>query len=157
MDMFDQARAMSGTIELCKITQAELARRMGVSQSYIANKIRLLSLPQRVIQVIKDNKVSERHARSILRLDSEEKQLEILDKVIRRSLTVRECEALVDMETVKNYPCAVSKAETGKKIETFRSSLKESIAIMRSEGVEITERTSILGSRLYISLCISNI
>ena len=157
MDMFDQARAMSGTIELCKITQAELARRMGVSQSYIANKIRLLSLPQSVIQVIKDNKVSERHARSILRLDSEEKQLEILDKVIRRSLTVRECEALVDMETVKSYPCAVSNAEKGKKIETFRSSLKESIAIMRSEGVEITERTSILGSRLYISLCISNI
>ena len=44
MNMFDEARAMSGTLLLCKITQRELAERLGVSQSYVANKIRLLSL-----------------------------------------------------------------------------------------------------------------
>ena len=44
MEMFDEARAMSGTLKLCNITQKELADRMGVSQSYVANKLRLLRL-----------------------------------------------------------------------------------------------------------------
>ena len=96
--MFDEARAMSGTLKLCHLTQTELGERMGVSQSYIANKLRLLTLPPTVISMIRKNGVSERHARCILRLSTEEEQLDVLKKVISRSLTVRECEALVDLK-----------------------------------------------------------
>ena len=55
MDMFDEARAMSGTLELCRITQKELADRMGVSQSYVANKLRLLALSPYMEKLIKKN------------------------------------------------------------------------------------------------------
>ena len=53
MEMFEEARAMSGTLKLCNITQKELAERMGVSQSYVANKLRLLSLAPHLEKLIK--------------------------------------------------------------------------------------------------------
>ena len=109
--MFEEARAMSGTMELCKITQKELAERMGVSQSYVANKLRLLSLSPHVERLIKKHGISERHARAVLRLDSEDDQLEILEKVISRELTVRECEALVDLAVDSYMPEIIEKAE----------------------------------------------
>ena len=90
MDMFDEARAMSGTLQLCHITQKELAERMGVSQSYVANKLRLLAFTPYVEKLIKKHSISERHARALLRLESEEDMLEILEKVVTRELTVRE-------------------------------------------------------------------
>ena len=90
MNMFDEARAMSGTLQLCHITQRELAERMGVSQSYVANKLRLLAFSQYVERLIVKYQLSERHARALLRLDSDEDRLEIIEKVISRDLTVRE-------------------------------------------------------------------
>ena len=59
MDMFDEARAMSGTLKLCNITQKELAKSMGVSQSYVANKLRLLSFSPYVEKLIKKHGISE--------------------------------------------------------------------------------------------------
>ena len=102
MEMFDEARAIEGTLKLCSITQKELAERMGVSQSYVANKLRLLSFAPHLEKLIVKHGISERHARALLRLESDEDKLEILEKVIARDLTVRECEALVDMEIIQH-------------------------------------------------------
>jgi ParB family chromosome partitioning protein len=157
MDMFDEARAMSGTLELCNITQKELGKRMGVSQSYVANKLRLLSLSPYVEKLIRKNNVSERHARAILRLKSEDEQIEILEKVISRNLTVRECEAMVDMVVDTYAPSLISRAESSDRINAFVSTLKKSISTLRSMGVEVSDRTGYYGNKMYITLCISDI
>ncbi len=157
MDMFDEARAMSGTIELCNITQKELGKRMGVSQSYIANKLRLLTLSPYIEKLIKKNNISERHARSILRLSSEDEQIEILEKVISRGLTVRECEALVDMKVDTYAPAVISKSENGSRIDAFIDTLKRSISTLRSFGIDIDDRTGYYGNKMYITVCINDI
>ena len=157
MDMFEEARAMSGTMELCKITQKELAERMGVSQSYVANKLRLLALSPHVERLIKKHKISERHARAILRLESENDQLEILEKVITRELTVRECEALVDLAVDSYMPEIIEKAETGCRIDVFLETLKKSLATLRSLGIDVTDRTSYYGEKMYVPVCFNEV
>ena len=73
-------------------TQEDIANKLGISQSSIANKIRLLSLPKHVQDALLFNKISERHARSLLSLDDSNKQEELLDRIISEKLTVRQTE-----------------------------------------------------------------
>ena len=152
MDMFEEARAMSGTLKLCNITQKELANSMGVSQSYVANKLRLLAFSPYVEKLIKRHGISERHARAILRLESEEDQLEILEKVIARDLTVRECEALVDLRVDSYAPVVIERAEALSRIEVFLDTLKKSLSTLRSLGIEVSDSTSYSGNKMYVTL-----
>ena len=157
MDMFEEARAMSGTMELCKITQKELAERMGVSQSYVANKLRLLSLSTNIQRLILKHGISERHARTLLRLESENDRLDVLEKVISRELTVRECEALVDLKIDSYMPEEVGKAGALERIDVFVDTLKRSLTTLRSLGIDVTDRTSYHGEKMYITVCFSGV
>ena len=148
---------MSGTMELCKITQKELAERMGVSQSYVANKLRLLSLSPHMERLIIKHKISDRHARALLRLESENDRLEVLEKVIARELTVRECEALVDLAVDSYMPEVVEKAGSLERIDVFVDTLKKSLTTLRSLGIDVTDRTSYHGEKMYITVCFSNV
>ena len=73
-------------------TQEEIASKLGISQSSIANKIRLLSLPKKVQDALLYNKISERHARCLLSIDNSETQLDLLDRIISERMTVRQTE-----------------------------------------------------------------
>ena len=73
-------------------TQEEISSKLGVSQSSIANKIRLLNLPKQVQDALLYSKISERHARSLLSLNDSEKQVELLDRIVKEKLTVRQTE-----------------------------------------------------------------
>ena len=157
MNMFEEARAMSGTLELCKITQKELADRMGVSQSYVANKLRLLDLSLHIQRLIIKHEISERHARSLLRLDNEDDRLEVIEKVIARDLTVRECEALVDLKVDSYAPVLIGRAENMKWTDTFLETLKRSVTTLRSLGVDVTDRTTYQGDKMYVTICFNEI
>ncbi len=154
MNMFDEARAMSGTLLLCKITQRELAERLGVSQSYVANKIRLLSLSPEMQRMVIENGVSERHARTILSLEDDEARRELLQKVISRGLTVRECEALVDVKRTERSAKAIEGKGRGDGIDTFYRAIREGVEMLSSLGVEARARTSHEGGKMYITVCI---
>lgn len=86
----EEARTYQKILEIDDMTQEELGRTMGKSQAAIANKMRLLSLPDEVQDALLHDKISERHARSLLNLDTTEKQINMLNKVINNRLTVRE-------------------------------------------------------------------
>lgn len=73
-------------------TQDEIANKLGISQSSIANKLRLLNLPKEVQEALLYNKISERHARSLLSLNDKETQIQILNKIINEKLTVKQTE-----------------------------------------------------------------
>ncbi len=156
MNMFDEARAMSGTLLLCKITQRELAKRMGVSQSYIANKIRLLAFSPQMEKRIIEAGVSERHARAILSLEENDRE-DALEKVIKHSLTVRECEALVEIKKTDNAPKRVKFGGKGDGIDAFYRAVRGGIEMLTSLGIEARERTSYDGDKMYITICISSV
>ena len=86
----EEARTYQKILELDSMTQEELGRTMGKSQAAIANKMRLLSLPDEVQEALLMDKISERHARSLLNLDTSEDQINMLNKVIENRMTVRE-------------------------------------------------------------------
>ena len=157
MEMFDEARAIEGTLKLCNITQKELAKRMGVSQSYIANKLRLLALPSYLEKLIVRHNISERHARALLRLESDEDKLEILEKVIARDLTVRECEALVDLKVDTYAPSLIARADAEDCLSAFLDTLKRSIVTLRSHGIDASDSTSYYGNKMYVTLCFDRI
>lgn len=152
MNMFDEARAMSGTLKLCNVTQKELAEKMGVSQSYVANKLRLLTFSPYVEKLIIKHGISERHARALLRLESEEDMLQILEKVIARNLTVRECEALVDLRVDSYAPTRIERAESLSRIEVFLETLKRSVSTLRSLGIDVSDTTTFHGNRMCVTV-----
>ena len=154
MNMFDEARAMSGTLLLCKITQRELAERLGVSQSYVANKIRLLSLSPDMEKKITEGGVSERHARALLALEDEGARREVLEKVISRGLTVRECEALVEVRRTEHLAKRIEGKGRGDGIDVFYRAIREGVEMLSSLGVEARTRTSRDGDKMYITVCI---
>lgn len=156
MDMFDEARAMAGTLKLCRMTQTELARQMGVSQSYIANKLRLLGFSERVTEAIRGAGVSERHARSLLRLESEEEQLLLLKKVSEQRLTVRECEALVDSKVLTRAPVIIGRAERRRQTECFLETLKKSLEVLSESGITANLCHSRYGSKTYLTVSIED-
>ena len=86
----EEARTYHKILELDSMTQEELGRTMGKSQAAIANKMRLLSLPDEVQEALLHDQISERHARSLLNLDSREEQINMLHAIIEKRMTVRE-------------------------------------------------------------------
>lgn len=95
-DMFEQAAAFRHLIDCFGLTQEEISRRTGTSQSTIANKLRLLHLTAAEQKKILLNGLSERHARALLRLKSPELRLTALETICRKNLSVASTEALVE-------------------------------------------------------------
>lgn len=93
----EEARTYQKILELDSLTQEELAKTMGKSQSAVSNKLRLLSLADEVQDALLHEQISERHARSLLNVEDKNKQVELLNKVISTRMTVRELD-----EEIKN-------------------------------------------------------
>jgi len=93
---FEEAMAFQRLIEEFGLSQTQLAQKLGKSQSTIANKMRILKLPQTVKDKLKEGNLTERHGRALLKIDDEELLLNIVDKIIKKDLNVGETEKLVD-------------------------------------------------------------
>ena len=115
MNMFDEARALWGTIQMCGITQEEIARRLNVSQSYVANTLRLLKFSVRMQKKITDYGICERLARALLRITDEELQDNAMKQMAERHMTVADGEALVDdlCKKQENKTCSRSEIDRG--------------------------------------------
>ena len=96
LDFWEEALALRQILDTYHLSQEELARRVGRSQSAVANKLRLLKLPDEALALLRAHGATERHARALLRLDSPERQLEAAEQVTARGLTVAQTEALVE-------------------------------------------------------------
>ena len=88
----EEARSYQTLLEKGYMTQEELAKKMGLSQSAVSNKLRLLSLDESVQQAVIKEQISERHARSLLKIKDPEMQKVLLNKIITERLTVKQLE-----------------------------------------------------------------
>lgn len=93
----EEAKSYKNLLDRGYLTQEQLANKMGVSQSSIANKLRLLNLDEEVQDALLNEKISERHARALLTLENKEDQKKWLQKIIAERMTVRQ----LDMELKK--------------------------------------------------------
>lgn len=125
------------------LTQEELAQRVGKNQSTIANKLRLLKLDNEVRKVIIDNKLTERHARALLKIEGSTAQLNILKTVIERGLNVRETEQLIQ-ENVEEISREMSKkspkqniVKVIKDVRIFMNSINKVVADLKKTGIKV--------------------
>ncbi len=91
----EEAFAYQALIERFGLTQEQLSKEVGRSRSAIANMLRLIDLPDEVLELLKDGKITNGHARAILGLDDEEQMIALANKVHERDLSVREVEKTV--------------------------------------------------------------
>lgn len=154
MNMFDEARSLLGMMDMRRMSQAEAARMLGVSQSYVANKLRLLKLDKSIADKISASALTERHARTLLRLNDKDKQMEALDIIIERSLTVAEAEALIDLLREAEAPRTLGSAPALKQLDAFITRLDDSVKALNSKGLKTVKSTSYYGKKMYITICI---
>ena len=140
---------------MCKMTQLELAKKLSVSQSYVANKLRLLTLSEQMQRDIVAAGISERHARALLRLSDEQTRRVALTKICTDSLSVAETEALVDFLHDGNAPKRIGNAQKLCGIDIFKDTVRSSVQALVSIGVEARESTSYHGGKTYITICIN--
>ena len=152
MDMFEEAKTIRSMIEMCGLTQGEIARKMGVSQSYVANKIRLLGFSERIREEILTGGLSERHARLLLKLGSEDEVLAAIEKIKAMHLSVAASEVLVDGMVIEAMPKAIYTSPD--KIAKFEEIISESVKNLRSHGIKVMRKTDISGRKKYITVCI---
>ena len=96
LNYFEEAEGYARLIQEFQITQEEVARKMGKSQPTIANKLRLLHISERVRREISVDVITERHVRSLLKLKNEEQQLEVLNRIYKNNLNVRQTDELIE-------------------------------------------------------------
>lgn len=100
LNPIEEARTYQKILELDQMTQEELAKTMGKSQSAVANKLRLLSLSDDVQEALLKEEISERHARALINIPDAKKQKEMLKKVVAEKMSVR----VLEEEIKKMYP-----------------------------------------------------
>ena len=88
----EEAKSYKGLLDKGYLTQEDLAKRMGLSQSAISNKLRLLNLDEEVQDALLGEKISERHARALLKISSHDEQKQWLKRIIGERMTVRQVE-----------------------------------------------------------------
>ena len=92
LNPIEEAKTYQKILEIDEMTQEDMARTMGKSQSAVANKLRLLSLPDEIQDLLLKEKLSERHARALLNVEDNEKKKELANKVIDTKMSVRNLE-----------------------------------------------------------------
>ena len=129
---------MEKLISTYHLSQEEAARRIGKSQSAVANKLRLLKLPAAVLETLRDGGATERHARALLPLEDPSLQARAAQAILEGRLTVAQTEALVQelLHPLKT-PTAPHPRRTFvvKDVRLFLNTLDRGMALMRSAGV----------------------
>ena len=135
LDFWEEALALRRLMEEFQLSQEECARRIGKSQSAVANKLRLLKLPQSVLELLREAGCSERHARALLPLNDPDLQEKAAAQVVKLSLTVAQTEQLVEklLHTTKKRkpPTFILKD-----VRLFLNTLSRSLDLMRTAGVD---------------------
>ena len=139
LDFLEEARGLQQLIRMFGMSQEEAARRIGRSQSAVANKLRLLKLPEDVLEALRENGLSERHGRALLRLPDAEAQREALARILEKDMTVAAAEAYVESLLAAPAPPARPEARRSfvmKDVRVFLNSLSHGLEIMKQGGIE---------------------
>lgn len=121
LNPMEESRAYQRLADEFNLTQEEIAKRVGKDRSSIANYVRLLKLPQEIQDSISNEELTMGHARALLSLNSAKEQISLKDRIIKKGMSVREVESIINRERQ-------TKGESAKKIvDIFKNRLEEEL------------------------------
>ena len=135
LNSLEEAKSYKKILDKEGLTQDELAKKIGVSQSTIANKLRLLNLTSEAQDALMNDKISERHARSLLSVTDPEKQKALLNKVISERLTVRQLDDEIKKESNPASESALNHVPSYDELGDVGTLVKESPVTNESENI----------------------
>lgn len=137
LNFFEEAEAIAMLIQEFNITQEETAMRLGMAQPTIANKLRLLKIPPHERAMIFNNKLTERHARALLKINDETKRREVLNYIIENNLTVDSTEKYIKSfeEKEKIEESYKKRSPILKDIKLFFNTVDKAVKVMQLAGV----------------------
>ena len=143
LDFLEEAEGLHKLIRMFGMSQEEAARRIGKSQSAVANKLRLLKLPEDVLEALRENRLSERHGRALLRLPDAAAQRAALAVILEQGMTVAAAEAYIDGLLSSAPPEEQPEAEKKERKRTFvlkdlrlfLNTVSRSVDMMRQGGI----------------------
>lgn len=138
LSAIEEARAYMRLMKLNQLTQTQLARELGKSQAFVANKLRLLKLADAVQRALLARKITERHGRCLVALSAEQ-QVKILNQIERNHLTVAQTEAIVKKMTQPKKPARKKKQTKGAagNVQVVYNTLQKSLDLIEQSGVKL--------------------
>ena len=136
LDFIEEALGISKLLEQWSMSQDQIARILGKSQSAVANKLRILRHSPRVLNAIREGNLAERHARALLKLPTEEEKLSAIAIIVQTGMSVARTESYIESRLANREP-KQHRANVG----TFLNNLSHSLAKIQSSGIPaISER-----------------
>lgn len=155
----EEAEGYETLVNTFHLTQEAMAIRVGKKQSTIANKLRLLKLPASVREVLHESELTERHARVLLKLETEEAQKTILKKVLKDHLNVKQTEALVEKylkeegKENKKKPRVIIVND----VRIYLNSIREVMETVKRSGIPSSMEQDMDGDDVVVTLRIKNV
>lgn len=162
LSIFEEAASIQSLLSLTGMTQEACAKKLTVSQSYVANKLRLLRLSPEEQELILANSLTERHSRALLRLDEGEERITVLKKIIEREMNVSQTESYIE-----DLICAKSrlaekeskpdKSEQKRKliirdIRLFYNSIDHAVDVIKKSGIPVESTRKEVENGVLISI-----
>lgn len=158
LTFLEEAAAYHRLLSEYGYTQEQLAIKLGKNQSTIANKVRLLKLPEATRIIISENHLTERHARALLRISDIDEQTRVLNEVLQKGLNVRQTDELVEKITsASSEPQKLPKASgipVIKDVRIFNNTVKKAVGMMLSCGFKTESRETEFSDRYEYHICI---
>lgn len=142
LSAIEEAKSYVEIMKYAGINQSQLALRVGKSQSSIANKIRLLNLDDKIQEAVSTKTITERHARALIGLD-EKQQQKVLDKIVKKNLTVAQTEKLLkENQQDKKTKKKVMLKGISKNLKIAINTVHQAVSMINRAGTtaEITEQ-----------------
>ncbi|MCA0984887.1 nucleoid occlusion protein [Halobacillus yeomjeoni] len=138
LTVIEEAVAYAKLIEIHELTQEALAQRLGKSQSTIANKLRLLKLPEAVQLAVMDKKITERHARALIAVKDPEIQENILNEIIEKQLNVKQTEErIAKLNESKQKKKKPKLKGVNKDMRIAMNTIRQSLSMVTDTGIDL--------------------
>lgn len=155
LDFIEEACGIEQLIHLFGMSQEEAARRLGKSQSAVANKLRLLRLPEDVLEALRAHGLSERHGRALLRLPTAAAQREAIAHMIERGMNVAAAEAYIEaclaQGAAEERP---RRCRDARDVRAFINTLSRGIDLMKQGGIDALMRREETEDALLLTISI---
>lgn len=135
LDFIEEAEGVSRLIRIFGLSREDVSKKLGKSQSAIANKLRILKLPPEVLEGLRTHGLSERHGRALLRLPDREAQLEVFDYIVKKGLTVSATESHIERLLADKQKKSQRTLFILKDVRFFLNSLNRGLEMMQKGGI----------------------